>query len=78
MKYVGVYSFRFSVCPYVCLFARLFICSSFSHVHGHRVKVFALKFIRPHILNSLMDFIHIWPDGRYRSKFLSAPSPPQG
>ena len=43
----------------------------------HRVKVFALKSIRPHILNSLRDFIHIWPDGRYRSKvFISAiPTP---
>ena len=44
-KYVGVYSFRFSVCPFV----RMYVRSSFRH----RVKVFAFKFIRPHILKTL-------------------------
>ena len=51
-KYVGVYSFRFSVRPfvsYVRSFVRTFVRSSFRH----RVKVFALKFIRPHILKTL-------------------------
>ena len=38
-------SFRFSVRPYV----RSFVRSSFRH----RVKVFSLKFIRPHILKTL-------------------------
>ena len=45
-KYVGVYSFRFSVRLFVRSFVRSFLRSSFHH----RVKVFALKFIRPHIL----------------------------
>ena len=48
-KYVGVYSFRFSVRSYVRSFVRSYIRSSFRH----RVKVFALKFIRPHILKTL-------------------------
>ena len=52
-KYVGVYSFRFSVClficSFVCMYVRTFVRSSFRH----RVKVFALKFIRPHILKIL-------------------------
>ena len=34
---------------YVCSFVRSFVRSSFRH----RVKVFALKFIRPHILKTL-------------------------
>ena len=56
-KYVGVYSFRFSVRPFVCSYVRSFVCSyvcSFvrSSFH-HRVKVFVLKFIRPHILKTL-------------------------
>ena len=48
-KYVGVYSFRFSV--------RTFVRSSFRH----RVKVFALK--TSYFEDPLMDFIHIWHDG---------------
>ena len=48
-KYVGVYSFRFSVRPFVRTYVRSFVRSSFRH----RVKVFALKFIRPHILKTL-------------------------
>ena len=70
-KFVGVYSFRFSVRPLV----RSFVRSSFRH----RVKVFALKFIRPHILKTLW-----WISFTFGMmvdiglKFLSAPSPPQG
>ena len=47
MKYMGVYSFRISVCPVVSQFVHSYVRSSF------RVKVFALKFIRPHILKTL-------------------------
>ena len=43
-----VFAFSF-VCSYVRLFVRLCIRSSFRH----RVKVFALKFIRPNILKTL-------------------------
>ena len=42
-KYVGVYSFRFSVRSFVCSFVRLSVTGS----------VFALKFIRPHTLKTL-------------------------
>ena len=53
-KYVGVYSFRFSVHPfvrtYVRLYVRSFVCSFVFLSQG---KVFALKFIRPHILKTL-------------------------
>ena len=67
-KYVGVYSFRFS-------FVRTYIRSSFRH----RVKVFALKFIRPHILKTLwwISFI-LGMKVDIGLKFLSAPSPPGG
>ena len=78
-KYVGVYSFRFSVRPFVRTFVRSyvrsFVCSSFRH----RVKVFALKFIRPHILKTLWWILFIY--GMMVDiglKFLSAPSPPRG
>ena len=55
-KYVGVYSFRLSVRPFVRSYVRLFVRSSFSH----RVKVFALKFIKTsYFEDPLMDFIHI-------------------
>ena len=43
-----VFAFPF-VCSSVCLFVRSFVHSSFRH----RVKVFALKYIRPHILKTL-------------------------
>ena len=75
MKYVGVYSFRFSVCPFVCTFVRSFIHSSFRHM----VKVFVLKFIRPHIVKTLwwISFIFSMMVD-IGLKFLSAPSPPRG
>ena len=71
MKYVGVYSFCFSVRPFVCRFVH----SSFHH----RVKVLGLKFIRPHILKTLRWISFIF--GMMVDiglKFLSAPSPLQG
>ena len=63
----------YEVCGGYTVFTFPFVRSSFRH----RVKVFALKFIRPHILKTLMDFVHIWHDGRYRSKdFISTiPTP---
>ena len=63
------------VCTFVRLFVRLCVCSSFRH----RVKVFALKFIRPHILKTLWWISFIF--GMMVDiglKFLSAPSPPRG
>ena len=42
-KYVGVYSFCFSV----RLFIRTYVCSFVGSSFHHKVKVFALKFIRP-------------------------------
>ena len=53
MKYVGVYSFHFSVRSYVRSFVRSFVSSFVRSSFRHRVKVFALKFIRPHILKTL-------------------------
>ena len=56
-KYVGVYSFRFYTRPFIRSFVRTFVRSYVrSFVRSsfrHRVKVFALKFIRPHILKTL-------------------------
>ena len=41
-----------------------------------------LKFIRPYMTlyyeDPLMDFIHIWPDGRYRSKVFISTNPTRG
>ena len=65
--------------PFVRSFIRTFVRSSFCYVGGHRVKVFALKFIRPHILKTLrwISFIFgLMVD--IGLKFLSAPSPPRG
>ena len=77
-KYVGVYSFRFSVCPllvhmYILLFVfvRLFVFPS--QGQSFCVKVFKTSYFE----DPFMDFIHIWHDGRYRSKvFISTiPTP---
>ena len=55
-------------------FVHLFVHSSFHH----RVKVFALKFIRPHILKTLWWISFIFGMMVDISlKFLSAPSPPR-
>ena len=77
-KYVGVYSFRFSVRPFVRSYVRSFIRSFIRMSFHHRVKVFALKFIRPHILKILWWISFIF--GMMVDiglKFLSAPSPPR-
>ena len=68
-KYVGVYSFCFSVRSFVCTFIRLSITQGQSFC----VKVYKTSYFE----DFLMDFIHIWPDGRYRSKvFISTiPTP---
>ena len=64
--------FRSSVHLFVCTFVR----SSFHH----RVKVFALKFIykTSYFEDPLIDFIHIWHDGRYRSKVFISTIPTPG
>ena len=60
--------------PFIRLFIRMYVRS-----FRHRVKVFALKFIRPLILKTLQ-----WISFIFRMmvdiglKFLSAPSPPRG
>ena len=61
--------------PFVHLYVRSFVRSSFCH----RVKVFALQFIRPHILKILWWISFIF--GMMIDiglKFLSAPSPTRG
>ena len=61
--------------PFVRSFVRTFVRSSFRH----RVKVFALKFIRPQILKTLWWISFIF--GMMVDiglKFLSAPSPTRG
>ena len=72
-KYVGVYSFRFSVRLFVRTFVRTFVHSFIRSSFRHRVKVFALKFVRPHILK-----VYIGMMVDIGLKFLSAPSPPRG
>ena len=78
-KYVGVYSFRLSVRSYVRTFVRTFVRLFVRSSFRHRVKVFALKFIRPHILKTLWWISFIF--GMMVDiglKFLSAPSPAKG
>ena len=77
-----VFAFPF-VSSFVCMFVRTFIClfvhSCVCSFFRHRVKVFGLKFIRPHILKTLWWISFIF--GMMVDiglKFLSAPSPTQG
>ena len=62
-KYVGVYSFRPSVRPsFVRTYVRSFVFPS-------QGQSFCVKFYKTsYFKDPLMDFIHIWHDGRYRSK----------
>ena len=65
--------------PFISSFVRTFVCLFVRSSFCHRVKVFALKFIRPHILKTLWWISFIF--GMMVDiglKFLSAPSPPRG
>ena len=66
--------FRSFVRSYARSFVRTFIRSSFRHW----VKVFALKFMTSYFEDPLMDFIHIWHDGRYMSKVFISTIPNPG
>ena len=74
MKYVGVYSFH------ICLFVRWFVCSCVRTLVGSSFQKFCIKVYKTsYFEDSLMDSIHIWPDGRYRSSFyLHHPHPGVG
>ena len=65
MKYVGVYSFCFPVRPFVCSYEGSFVRSFVFLSQGQSfcVKVYKTS----NFEDLLMDFIHIWRDGRYRS-----------
>ena len=70
---------RSFVRTYVRWFVRSYVRSFVRSSFRHRVKVFALKFIRPHILKTLWWILFIY--GMMVDiglKFLSAPSPPRG
>ena len=75
IKYVeGYVDFAF---PFVYLYVHSFLCSSYRHVRGTRVKSFCVQVYKTlHYKDPLMDFIYIWYDDRYR--FYSVPSPTQG
>ena len=75
-KYVGVYSFRFSVRPFIRSYERSFVRLFIFPSQG---QVFGLKFIKTsYFEDPLMDFIHIWHDGRYRSKIFISTIPTPG
>ena len=83
-KYVGVYSFRFFVRPsvrsYVRTFIRLFV-RSFVHsfVFPSQGQSFCVKVYKTsYFEDPLMDFVHIWHDGRYRSKVFISTIPTPG
>ena len=83
-KYVGVYSFRFSVRPFVCSYVRSFVRSyvrSFvrSFVFPSQGQSFCVKVYKTsYFEDPLMDFVHIWHDGRYRSKVFISTIPYPG
>ena len=69
VKYVGVYIvFAF---PFVRSFVLMYV---HSFVFPSHVKVYKTSYFE----DSLMDFIHIWPDGRYRSKVFISTIPNPG
>ena len=76
---IYIYSFRFSirlfVRSYVCSFVHSFVRSFVFPSQGQSfcVKVYKTSYFE----DPLMDFVHIWHDGRYRSKvFISTiPTP---
>ena len=70
MKYVGVYSFRFSVRPFVCTYIRSFVHTFVcSFVFPSQGQSFCVQVYKTSCFEDpLTDFIHIWHDGRYRSK----------
>ena len=83
-KYVGVYSFRFSVRPFIHTYGRSFVRSfarSFlrSFVFPSQGQSFCVKgYKTSYFEDPLMDFIHIWHDGRYRSKVFISTIPTPG
>ena len=83
-KYVGVYSFRFSVRlfvrSYVCSFVRSFVCTFVrSFVFPSQGQSFCVKVYKTsYFEDPLMDFVHIWHDGRYRSKVFISTIPTPG
>ena len=73
-----VFAFPF-VCSFLRTYVRSFVCSFVCSSFRHRVRVFVLKFIRPHILKTLWWISFIF--GMMVDiglKFLSAPSPLRG
>ena len=83
-KYVGVYSFRFSVRPFVRSYVRSFV-RSFVHtfvrsfVFPSQGQSFCVKVYKTsYFEDPLMDFIHIWHDGRYRSTAFISTIPTPG
>ena len=60
------------VCSYVCLFVRSFVFPS--QGQSFCVKVYKTSYFE----DPLTDFIHIWHDGRYRSKVFICTIPTTG
>ena len=71
-----VYSFCFSVRPFVCSLVRTFVRSFVFPSQGQSfcVKIYKTSYFE----DPLMDFIHIWHDGRYRSKVFISTIPTPG
>ena len=87
-KYVGVYfvcrGYIVFAFPFVRSYVRSFVCSyvrSFvrSFVFPSQGQSFCVKVYKTsYFKDPLMDFIHIWHDGRYRSKVLISTIPIPG
>ena len=79
-KYVGVYSFRFSVRPFVRTFVRSYVRSFVrSFVFPSQGQSFCVKVYKTsYFEDPLMDFDYIWHDGRYRSKVFISTIPTPG
>ena len=69
----SVHSFvRTFVCSFVCSFVRSFVFPS--QGRSFCVKVYKTSYFE----DPLMDFVHIWHDGRYRSKVFISTIPTPG
>ena len=81
---MGVYSFRFSVRPFVCSYVRSFVRTFVrmfvrSFVFPSQGQSFCVKVYKTsYFEDPLMDFVHIWHDGRYRSKVFISTIPTPG
>ena len=75
----GVYSFRLSICPYMCSFVQSFVCLYFRPIRGITSK-FYMQATRVEYIstNHSSESIHIWTIGTLEGRLSFHDSSPQG